>query len=231
MPKRTLLLLLTSLLATPLAAAEIEAQLLLYQGHEPGQQPFPSRILVTDEYLRLDDGIDNGDYVLFDRKQQHIASVTHGDGTVFEISSREVTTPSPMPLERRVEELSLPEGGPTIAGMKPRHRALYVNDTLCYNVIALPQVFEDAVSALRDYRRVLAGEQGKLLPTLPADMQQPCDLALNTFHPTWSLEYGLPIQEWDEQGKGQQLMDLREGVKVDSALFTLPEGYRHYTTD
>jgi hypothetical protein len=62
-------------------------------------------------------------------------------------------------------------------------------------------------------------------------MQQPCDLALNTFHPDWQLQFGLPVQEWDEGGNGQMLMDFKEGVAVDEVLFSLPQGYQHYSTD
>jgi hypothetical protein len=62
-------------------------------------------------------------------------------------------------------------------------------------------------------------------------MQQPCDLALHTFHSGWQLQFGLPIQEWDEAGSGQVLVDYKEGYPVEEKLFELPEGYRHYDTD
>ena len=56
-------------------------------------------------------------------------------------------------------------------------------------------------------------------------------LALNTFHYDWHLQFGLPIQEWDEAGSGQMLMDYKQGFKVDEKLFELPREYQHYSTD
>jgi hypothetical protein len=217
--------------SAPLRAADVDSVMLLYQAQEPGAGSYPSRILVTERYVRMDDGVDTGDYLVFDRKTRLISSVTHDDQTVFEIPPRKVTQPAPMPLKLRTEEVVLKEDAPMVAGKAPHHRQLYVNDKLCYSVVAVPGLMEDAVQALRDFRRVLAGEHAKTLPRIPADMQEPCDLALNTFHPNWQLKFGLPLQEWDEKGNRQVLMDYKQGFKVDEKLFTLPQGFSHYNSD
>jgi len=218
-------------MVAPLQAEELDSVMLLYQAQEPGVGSYPSRILVTDRYVRMDDGADDGDYLIFDRKTRLISSVTHDDGTVFEIPPREVTQPEPMPLKIRSEAVALEKNAPRLDGKQPQHRQLYVNDKLCYSVVAVPGLMEDAVQALRDFRKVLAGEHAKTLPRIPADMQQPCDLALNTFHPIWQLQFGLPVQEWDGQGNRQVLMNYKQDFKVDSELFQLPEGYQHYNSD
>jgi hypothetical protein len=215
----------------PLHAAEIDSAMLMYQAREPGIGSYPSRILVTERYVRMDDGVDDGDYLIFDRKSRLISSVTHDDKTVFEIPAREVTQEPPMALERRSEKLKTKDGAPAVAGKQTQHHQLFVNDKLCYNVVVVPGLMADAVTALRDFRQVLAGEHAKALPRVPADMQEACDLALNTFHADWQLQFGLPIQEWDESGNGQVLMDFKEGFAVDEALFSLPQGYQHYSTD
>jgi hypothetical protein len=216
--------------SAPLSAADIDSTMLLYQAQEPGTGTYPSRILVTERYVRMDDGADEGDYLLFDRQSRLISSVTHDDRTVFEIPPREVTQEPPSKLERRSEQVQT-KGAPVVEGKSPQQHHLYVNDKLCYSVVVVPGLMTDAVVALGDFRQVLAGEHAKVLPRLPADMQKPCDLALNTFHADWQLQFGLPIQEWDEAGNGQLLMDYKEGFAVDEALFTLPQGYRHYSTD
>ena len=136
-----------------------------------------------------------------------------------------------MALKRRSERVETKGDAPAVGGKQPQQHQLYVNDELCYSVVVVPGLMDDAVAALSDFRRVLAGEQAKALPRIPADMQKPCDLALNTFHADWQLQFGLPIQEWDELGNGQVLMDFREGMAVDEALFSLPQGYQHYSTD
>lgn len=211
-------------------SAEVEGVMLMYQAHEPGIEPYASRILLAGRYVRMDDGADEGDYLVFDRQKRLISSVSHGDQTVFEIPSREITQKAPLPLEQHSKQVSVGQA-PMVAGRQPQQHQLYVNDALCYSVVAVPGMMEDTVQALRDFRQVLAGEHAKALPGIPADMQQPCDLALNTFHYDWHLQFGLPIQEWDEAGNGQMLMDYRQGFKVDETLFELPRDYQHYTTD
>lgn len=211
-------------------AADVESVMLMYQAHEPGIEPYASRILVTERYVRMDDGVDQGDYLIFDRQKRLISSVSHGDQTVFEIPPREITQKPPMPLEQRSKQVSVGKA-PMVAGKPPQQHQLYVNDTLCYSVVTVPGMMDDTVQALRDFRQVLAGEHAKALPRIPADMQEPCDLALNTFHYDWHLQFGLPIQEWDEAGSGQMLMDYKQGFKVDEKLFELPREYQHYSTD
>ena len=211
-------------------AAEVESVMLMYQAHEPGIPPYGSRILVTERYVRMDDGVDGGDYLIFDRQSRMISSISHGDRTVFEIPPREITQKPPVALDRRSEQQEVGKA-PKVGGKKPQQHRLFVNDKLCYSVVVVPGVMDDAVQALRDFRQVLAGEHAKALPAIPADMQQPCDLALTTFHSDWQLQFGLPIQEWDEAGSGQLLMDYKQEFKVEEKLFELPEGYKHYDTD
>lgn len=224
-----IVLAIAGLLLLPGAFAA-EGTLLIYRQQETGIEPYNTRIMVTERYLRMDDAEDGGDYVLFDRKQGLISSVTHGDGTVLEIPVRKVTQRPPMKLRRRSSAVKM-EQAPNVGTQKPRHYQLFVNDAACYNVVAVKGLLEETRQALIAYRETLSGEHAKLLPRLPADQQDPCDLARNTFHAAWQLEFGLPIQEWDEQGRGQMLIDYKERTELDDRLFTLPPEYRHYTTD
>jgi hypothetical protein len=92
------------------------------------------------------------------------------------------------------------------------------------------KLLPDAVQAMRDYRAVMAGEHAKTLDNTPIELQDPCDLTLNIFSPLWLLAKGLPIQEWSPQGKASALLNYKNAAQVDSALFNLPKGYRHYQT-
>ncbi len=216
--------------SAPLPAADLNSTMLLYQAQEPGVGSYPSRILITEQAVRMDDGDNEADYLVFDRKRLLISSVSHGDQTVFEIPSREIAQKPPVALKRRSEAVAVKDV-PEVGGKPPQQHRLYVNGALCYSVVAVPGLLDDAVAALSEFRRVLAGEHAKALPHMPADVQEPCDLALNTFHPGWQLQFGLPIREWDELGNGQLLMDFKESFPVDASLFELPKGYRHYSTD
>ncbi len=218
------------LFALPEGVTAAEGSLLIYQQQEAGVEPYNTRIIVTKDYLRMDDGADEGDYLLYDRKQHRISSVTHDDETVFEIPPRKVKQKPPMKLQRRSSEIKM-DKPPMIGKEKPHHHQLLVNDKACYNVIAVKGLLPDVRQVLIDFRTTLSGEHAKLLPRLPADQQEPCDLVRNIFYPGWQLEFGLPIQEWDEQGRGQILVDYKATIPLDDKLFTLPQGYRHYTTD
>jgi len=209
------------------ASAE-QAAMLLYQEIEPGIEPYPSRILVTDGYLRMDDGTAQGNFVLFDRERLRIHSVNHEDRTVFEIPARPVELKSPIPLERRHQRVEPESAPPKVGGRQPEYYRLYVNDKRCYDVVAVPDLLKPAVAALKEFRQVLAGEHARVLPAVPADLHEPCDLALNTFAPTWPLAFGLPIQARVLDGRGRVLVDFRERFEVAQALFELPEGYQVY---
>lgn len=213
------------------ALAEQRAIMLLYQVTEPGLKPYPSRIIVTSDYMRMDDGEAQGDFLLFNRRSDIVYSVTHSDGTILEIHPRPVTVKSPLPLQMAATEVAADKGMPQVGGGLPHHYRLTVNGKLCYQVIAVQGLLDDAVQALRAYRKVLAGENARVLPHIPQDMSDPCDLALNTFAPDWQLKFGLPIREWNPQGKGQQLIDFNADYVAAPSLFVLPHGFRHYTPE
>ena len=220
---------LVAALAWPamVAAEDVEAVMLLYQRQDGGGPAYLSRFLVTPEYMRIDSGEAQGDYVLFDRENRVIRSVTHQDGSVLEIRHREVTVDSP--VELALSEERADQGGmPPIGGTVPTRHLLRANDRRCYEVVAVPGLLDAAVEARREYRQVLAGEHARTVNSLPADMQDACNLATHTFAPVRHLEYGLPIQERGHDGFSRTLMDYDPATEVDTALFTLPDDYVRY---
>lgn len=220
--------LLLVLISCVVSAAEQTVALLLYQVTEPGLEPYNSRIIVTPRYMRMDDGVVEGNFVLFDRKSRIIYSVTHSDRTVLEIHPQPLEVESPIKLTMQHEVVESETPLPQVAGKSPQHHRLKVNGSLCYEMVTLAGEMDDALAAMRSFRTVLAGENARILPQVPADMQDPCDLALNTYAPEWQLQFGLPINEWDTQGKGQQLLDFNASYPMNRAMFVLPKGYQHY---
>lgn len=213
---------------TAASAAEPTAAMVLYQVTEPGLDPYSSRLIVTPRHMRMDDGVAGSNFVLFDRRRNIIYSVTHSDRTVLEIHARPVDVESPVALQRKHTQVMTEDGLPAIAGRTPQQYRLSVNGELCYETVAVAGLLDDVVAALTAFRTVLAGENARILTDVPADMQDPCDLALNTYAPGWQLQFGLPIQERDTQGKGQSLLDYSTDYPVEAGLFSLPKGYQHY---
>lgn len=226
---KKIVLMLALLVALPLQAAEMQATVLYYRISEPGIDPYLSRWLITDSFLRIDEGDVADNFILFDRRKHLVSSVVNGDRTVLDIPKRAVDRKPAKSLKqesRTVRDDKLP----VVDGKKPIYRELYINDSLCSSVVSVEKLLPDVVNALREYRQVMAGEHAKNMDNTPAELQQPCELSLYIFNPLWTLERGLPIQEWDTQGKAQVLLDYKTGETVDAALFNLPEGYRHYQT-
>ena len=227
---RIVLWALLSGLSLSAAAQMLEGVQLKYMVSEPGLEPYPSRIIITEKMVRMDDDDDKGDYLLFDRKKQMISSVTHEDGTIFDIPRRLPHANPPIPLTRD-RNLKADNKAPPIGGKQPHQLQLYVNQKLCFDAVVVPGLLPDVVKALRDFNRVLAGEQGKMLDELPHELIEGCDLALHTFYPEWRLESGLAIQEIDMSNrKGRLLVDIEQEFQVDEALFALPSGYKRYQT-
>lgn len=220
---------LAAALVLPAAAmAEpVEAAMLLYQRQDGNGPAYLSRFLVTPDHMRIDSGEAGGDYVLFDRNERVIHSVTHQAGSILQVRSHEITVEPPVALELSQERTDKGDM-PPVGGAVPERHLLHVNDRRCYEVVAVPGLLEAAVEARREYRRVLAGEHARTVNSLPADMQDACNLATHTFAPVRHLAYGLPLLERDEEGFSRELVDYEAATEVDASLFTLPDGYERY---
>jgi len=147
---------------------------------------------------------------------------------VLDIPFRAVDVASPVELKLREPEIPTGDDAPSIGGKRTEHHRLLSGDKTCYDVVAVPGLLEESVKALGEFREVMAGEHAATLPHIPADMQEPCDLGMNIYRHGWPVEHGLPIQEWDGKGNGRVLKNFDADFEVDTGLFQLPEGYRHY---
>ncbi len=208
----------------------VSAVRLVFEEQEAGIQPYRTRYLISSEYVRIDDGADTVDFILLDRRTQTIYSASAESRTILTIMHRIRDAESPLVLELAEKRQPL-EAAPTIAGRRAEHRTYLVNGTRCYDVVAVPGLADDAVAALRLYRLVLASEHKRILPHVPADTHEACDLAHNVFAPDRHLRHGLPIQEWDQVGYRRALLDMDVDYQADPVLFILPEGFRRHSMD
>lgn len=199
--------------------------LLMFQEQEPGIEPYATRMLINENYVRMDDGVDASDYVLFDRQLQTIYSVSHGNRTILVVHSKPVEGEPPMELVMDAHKSEHPES-PDVAGVQPVEYALTVNDKACSRVMSVPDFLPEGVEALREFQRTLAGQHAENLPKTPVEMLDPCFVAYQVFAPVRHLQYGFPIQQWDANGTSRALVDYKRGLSVDPGLFTLPEDYR-----
>lgn len=188
-----------------------------------------TRMLVTKNYLRIDDGTNGKDFLLFDRKNKIIYSTNSLDQRTLVIKAQALSIKSPIKLENTIK--NIPTDAPSIEGNKVTHLQLSTNKTICYDLFAVPGFLPDVTTALKEYRQALAGEQGAVIDTMPAEMLQACDLANNVFHASRHLEHGFPIRLKETNGRFRELVEYKKNIKIDAGLLKLPEGFSKFTTE
>lgn len=204
-------------------AFAVDADLLVYQVNEEGVDPYISRILVTDNFVRLDEGASSDGYTLFDRKKGVIYNISLTDQSVLEIAPalQEIPEHKGLILTQRDE---VDAQAPKVAGVQPHNVELLANGETCTQLVALPGLMPEAVKALMAFKAVLARVQAAGAASRPMDLQGPCDLAVNVHGATRVYEHGLPLMERDA-GRTQHLADFSDAHAVDEKLFTIPEGF------
>lgn len=200
------------------------AETLIYKEALAGEEPYISRILVSDRFMRMDYGNDTDSFVLFDRKNKQIFNVVHDDKTILRIRNHPVSVQSPLPLYFSEDEVA--QAKPHIFMGKPlTHHRFMSKAKVCRNTLSVEGPMADSVAAMRAFYSVLAGQQALGLANTPKDMLSACNLSLNTFHPVAFLKYGLPVRVWDADGLVRELEDLKPAHPVKPELFDLPKGY------
>lgn len=210
-------------MAASQAATTVPATLLFFIEQEPGGAPYRTRTIITAGFVRMDDGEDSGDFVLFDRAAGTLYSVIVSDRRILVISRRPMDVKPPADFRHEVAR----DGArfPAVAGRPVRHYELKTNGKRCYDLYAAADLLPDALAALRQYRAVLAGQQAQTLGLAPSGAWSPCDLANDIFLPSRHLEHGFPVRWVDMTGRRTELVDYSES-SVSAALLRLPAGYK-----
>jgi hypothetical protein len=202
------------------------ATLLNFSEREAVGAAYAVRMVVTDAYLRIDEGEGSDGFILLDRARRAIHSVSHADRAVLVIEPLAVTLQPPAKFEHAVR--SDAESYPAIAGHPVRHFFLTTNNVVCFEVFAAGGLLPDAVAALRQYHEILAGEHAATIAALPADLRTDCDLADEIFLPARHLAQGFPVRQRNGVGRVRELTNYEVGSKVEPKLFELPAEYRRY---
>ena len=204
--------------------------ILSYDEQEAGVDAYPLRILVVPGYLRMDDGDDHGDFMLFDRVRRTIYSVNHEDRDILVIGHNAAADEQGVQpdLNLGVEKIKA-VNVPPVDGKKPDIYRFTAAGEVCIEAVVVPGLLPAAVQALGEYGRLLAEHQRSTLENTPVEFRTPCYLSRYVYMPGRQLLKGLPIQEWDNSGYRRTLIDFQGSVLIDPALFELPAGYSRYT--
>lgn len=202
--------------------------LVMFSEKEAASDFFPTRVIVTKEFLRIDDGKNMNDYLLYDRAKKTIYSVVAENKAIMVIKPQPINAKSPKKFKHEVKTFELKDS-PDIDGKKVTRYTLHTNGERCYVVFSAKGLMEEVRLALIEYRGVLAGEQAAMSAFVPPEFQSGCDLANNVFLPARHLEYGFPVRMEDMTGKVRNLSNYEKNYKADPSLFTLPTDYARYT--
>ena len=214
--------------ATSVLAAETEVTLLMFEDQDSQQEPaYMTRMLLTGDYLRLDDGQDHGDFALLDRKDGTLYSVSHEEQRTLVIPAQPVIIAPPKKLRHDVEELDA-GGVPDVGGNKVSRYYLFTNGTRCTEIYAVKGFYPDAVKALAVFSKTLAGQHAKSMEAMPDSVSSDCDIANNIFAADRHLNMGFPIRQKDFSGRSRQLVTVKDDVIVDASMFELPLGYQKF---
>jgi hypothetical protein len=205
------------------------ATLLNFVEHERGVEPYSTRLIVTDNFLRFDDGEGSVDFVLMDRGKNVIYSVNSEEETVMAVHKKQIQVQPPFELELTHKLLDDLGEAPDIEGAQPQHYQFSANGEKCYEVIAVQGLLPRVVTALQEFTDLLASDSKVTFNSLPADLHDACDMSMNTFAAGRHLAFGFPIQEWSDNGSGRALVDFQVQYQPDEALFVLPVDYHQYT--
>ncbi len=224
MVKKEILVLLLVLLLPLEAMAGMQVAWLMYQEREPGVDPYPVRILVSERFVRIDDGYAASDFVLFDRRARTVFSVSREEKSMLVIQDSVFDRQSGAPdIEISVTQ---PKGAPKIAGRQVKEVEMRAGGDLCLSASVVPGLLPDVSQALAEYQEVLAARQFRDLDKTPPELRTPCFLANYVYGNERHLQQGLPIREAITGGRMRVLMDYRARRDVEETLFELPEGYR-----
>lgn len=205
-------------------AGNLDTTELIFEEREPVvPEAYLTRMLLTDDFLRMDDGGDDDDYLLYDRNAGKIYSVNHEDQrvVVVEPTARPISEPETYRHESRVIPAELPE----IGGNKVVRLQHFTNDEMCFEVYAAEGLLTDAVEALTGFAQILAYQHAATIADIPAEFQSACDLVNNVYQPARYLSNGFPVRQRDYQGRSRVLQSFRKDIQKDEQLFVIPDNY------
>jgi hypothetical protein len=198
-----------------------------FKDHETGLAPYRTRMIVTPDYMRIDDGKISNDFVLFDRRARVIYSSSSYDQRILVVRGDNKKYPMPSRFVTRVDAVK--EDLPKVSGHAVVHRVLQVNGKTCYDFYSAAGLLPQVVQAMKEFQQVLVGEHGAMLQVTPAGMTSDCDAVNNVYRPTVFLDYGFPVRATNSADRLRQLVDYHVHQKIDPQWFVLPAGYTKFT--
>lgn len=186
---------------------------LRYIDQDPGAAPYLTRILVTPDFMRMDGGEDDGDFVLLDRRQRKVISVMRDARLAMEFVPG-IVPPKPASWKPRLDTHQAARG--------TQRFSLTVNGVACSEGLADRRA-PDAARAMAELKSILAATQYRVWQDSPREMQHDCDLANQVWETGTTLALGLPLETREFTGRTQQF-ESESTQPLRPELFRVPDG-------
>ena len=203
---------LLAFLAGASQAADMIA--LRYVDQDPGDPPYPTRILVTPEFMRMDSGEDAGDFVLLDRRKRQVINVMRGSKLAM-VFTPGTLPPRPAGWKPRLDTRAAAQG--------TRYFSLTLKGVVCSEGVAAPRAVPDAARAMAELKSLLAATQYRMWRDTPRELQHDCDLANQVWESGATLKLGLPLEEREFTGRTRRF-ESETLQPLQPELFRVPEG-------
>jgi len=187
---------------------------LRYIDQDPGDPPYPTRILVTRDFMRMDSGEDDGDFVLLDRRQRLVINVMRESRLAMVFTSG-MLPPKPAGWKPRLDVHKAARGS--------RRFSLSVKGVVCSEGAAVQRAAPDAARAMAELKSILAATQYRVWKDSPPEMQRDCDLANHVWESGATLALGLPLEEREFTGRTRQF-ESETRPPLQPELFSVPDG-------
>ena len=135
-----------------------ENLMLMFADQEEDVEPFQTRILLTPDYIRFDEGEGAVDYLIFDRKQKTIYSVVQESKSITIVSAQAMDVKSPIELKLSHKLIDDMQDAPTMEGIKPQHHVYMAGDKICFEVISVQGFLPAFATAMKEFNTVLAND-------------------------------------------------------------------------
>ena len=203
---------------------------LVYQEYEQGVEPYRVTYTISGDYLRIDDAADQSGFIVFDRKENTIFSVSHFDKSILVMDK---SAPLELDAEFKIDiEYKQIEDAPKIAG-----RSVYsfrvnaiaeTSSETCMDIQLVPGLLPQVSALLQSFQQTISAQQVGNLDKTPEELRTPCYLVDQVYNTGEYYNRGLPIQEWHSSGRIRQLLGFEE-IEVDTSVFTVPADYRQFS--
>lgn len=207
--------------------------LVIFTEQEKDVEPYQTRMIVTKEFVRVDDGEGATNYILFNRNKKIVYSINPDEKSVMAIHEKKLKEGDifepPFKLTHSVKKMPEMKDAPTIKGESAKHYQLITNDKICYDVVAIKNMMPNVVEALKEFHAHMATDSMVTFNNIPKELLEACEITSTTFKPSRQFDFGFPIQEWGNNDYSRSLVDYNDNYKADPKLFGFPEGYKHYS--